>query len=179
VLLSDKVHFFESEYLNVFFNFLYYTSTAIQGWVFATRYLSSAVECSLQKTHLTTECVKHTGWGVGLAFLTTLTVLSLSIMITFPGYYDSNGSMDQGNDWFDGVGESFTLSSTTIWTALTITSTITTIYAIYKIFAINKVLSETNPNVKINKRSMVLHSTLLIIQCFSTLLSNIPYSWAP
>ena len=127
------------------------------------RYLQSATECSLTKTCLTIECVKYTGWGVGLAYATAITVLIVWMMVTFPGHYDSNGSLDQWDDWFYGLRYNLELSINAIWTTLTIASTITSIYAICKILAINKELSLTNPNFKINKKTMVLHSTLLII----------------
>ena len=71
--------------------------------------------------------------------------------------------MDQWYDWIDGLYTNLYLSITALWSTLTIASTITSIYAICKILAINKELSLTNPNVKINKKTMVLHSTLLII----------------
>jgi uncharacterized membrane protein len=179
VALPDRVHHFNSEYSLDISNYLYYISTALQGWVFAMRYLQSSVECSLAETCLTTGCVKYTGWGVGIGYTTVITVLIMWLMISFPGWYLSNGSMNQFYDWFHGLYTKLYTSNNAFWTSLTIMSTITTIYAICKIFAINRELSLTNPNVKINKKSMVLHSTLLIIQCFVVFLANVSYFWAP
>ena len=39
VTLPDRVYHFESEYVHDTCNYLYYISTALQGWVFAMRYL--------------------------------------------------------------------------------------------------------------------------------------------
>ena len=39
VTLPDRVHHFESEYSFDTFSYLYLISTALQGWIFATRYL--------------------------------------------------------------------------------------------------------------------------------------------
>ena len=91
--LPDRVYHFESEYSFEAFDYLYYISTALQGWVFAMRYLQSSVECSLTKTCLTTECIKYTGWGVGIGYATVITVLIVWVMVSFPGYYDANGSL--------------------------------------------------------------------------------------
>ena len=63
------------------------------------KYLQSAVESSLTKTCMTSGCVKQTGWGVGIGYATVITVLFVWKMISFPGYYDSNGSLNQYNDW--------------------------------------------------------------------------------
>ena len=175
VALPDRVHHFESEYSFDTFNILYFISTGLQGWVFAMRYLKSAVECSLTKTCLTTKCVKYTGWGVGLGYATVITVLFVWVMISFPGLYDSNGSVDQFYDWYYGLFLNLNLYVSSIWSILTIISTVTSIYAICKIFAINRELSLTNPNVKMSKKTMVFHSSLLTIQCCATLLVNIPY----
>ena len=88
VTQPDRVYHFRSEYGLSTFNFLYYISTALQGWIFAMRYLQSAVECSLTKTCLTTGCVKYTGWGVCIGYVTAITVLFVWDMVSFPGYYD-------------------------------------------------------------------------------------------
>jgi hypothetical protein len=112
---------------------------------------------------LTTGCVNNVGWGVGLGYSAAITVLIVWLMISFPGYYDVNGSMDQYSDWYYGLDTSLNQYIVSIWTALTIIETTITIYSVCKIFGINKELSLTNPNVKINKKTMVLHTTLLII----------------
>ena len=163
VKLADRVHHFESEYTKDTFNFLYYISTGLQGWIFAMRYLQSAVECSLIQTCLTSSCIKYTGLGVGFGYTIVTFALILSIMITFPSWPETGGSMDQYYDWEYGLATNIYLGITSIWSTLSIVSTITTIYAIRKIFAINRELSLTNPNVNINRNTMVLHSTLLIV----------------
>ena len=93
VTLPDRVHHFESEYVHETCNYLYYISTALQGWVFAMRYLQSATESSLTKTCLTTECIKYTGWGFGIGYATVITVFIVWVMVSFPGYLDANGSL--------------------------------------------------------------------------------------
>jgi uncharacterized membrane protein len=86
--------------------------------------------------------------------------------------------MNQYYDWYNGLRAIFFLCINSIWSTLTIISSAVTIYAICKIIAINRELSLTNPNVKFNKKTMVLHSTLLIIQCCAVILANVPYTWA-
>jgi hypothetical protein len=62
VLLQDgQTHYFYNEYTLRTFDFIYLTSSALQGWIFAVRYLTSALTCSLSKSCLTTECVMYTG----------------------------------------------------------------------------------------------------------------------
>ena len=53
------------------------------------RYLKSAVECSLKEQWLTTECVKHTGLGVGVVYSVAITTVFIWWMVTFPGWYDT------------------------------------------------------------------------------------------
>jgi hypothetical protein len=46
VLLPNRVHYFDSYYAYCLFNYLYILS-ALQGWIFGVRYLTSAIESSL------------------------------------------------------------------------------------------------------------------------------------
>jgi hypothetical protein len=155
------------------FSLLYTLSKYLQGWVFAMRYFQSATECALTETCLTTRCVKYTGWVVGLVYAAAVTLLYAWIIISFPGIFDSNWSTDPFIEWAYGPQSKLYLSLTAISSAFTIASTTISIFAICKIFAINKHLSLTNPNVEINNKTMVLHSTLLVIEYCATLLSNI------
>jgi hypothetical protein len=101
------------------------------------RYLQSAALCSLTDTCLTTECIKYTGWGVGIGYSAIITILLACILVSFPGYYDEIGSMAQFYVWYYGLYKKITLSITSVWTVLTIASTIASIYAIRQIFATN------------------------------------------
>ncbi|MFM7859053.1 MAG: hypothetical protein ACKO96_45800 [Flammeovirgaceae bacterium] len=58
---------------------------AIQGWIFAIIYLTSAVKCRMEKTFLTQDVVKYLGWGTGCAYLAGQIIISLTMIITFPG----------------------------------------------------------------------------------------------
>ena len=71
------VDYNQSQYSNSFLCYLYYLLTALQGWYFAMRYLKSAVECSLQKTCLNPECIKYTGWGVGIAYAASISIVTI------------------------------------------------------------------------------------------------------
>ena len=91
LLLWDyQIHYFYSEYTLRTFDFIYLTSSALQGWIFAVRYLTSALACSLSKTScFTTECVMYTGWAVGIVYSVAMTALVIALLVTFPGWYDT------------------------------------------------------------------------------------------
>ena len=82
----------------------------------------------------------------------------------FPGYYDQNGTINQYLVWYFTTGVKLYLTANIAWSIMLFVSCLVAIYAICKIFATNKLLSHQNPNVKINKTSLVLHSLLLVIQ---------------
>jgi hypothetical protein len=83
--------------------------------------------------------------------------------VSFPGLYDSSGSMDEYYEWSWGIGALLYRLITAVWNGLTIVSTVISVYAISQIFATNRALSKTNPAVKLNTKLMVLHLSLLLI----------------
>ena len=85
------------------------------------------------------------------------------MITTMPGYDETDVSSDQKFYLSEGLGFKLNLTKDVFWATLIIASTIVTIYAICNIFSTHKVLSLFNPNVTINKESMILHSTLLVI----------------
>jgi hypothetical protein len=73
--------------------------------------------------------------------------------------------------WFDAQNIAFCV--------LTIMSTVITIYSICKIFETSKQLSATNQNVHINLRTMICHSSLLIVSSLIAIGYNTPYDKMP
>ena len=100
-------------------------------------------------------------------------------MISFPGYVDANGSPIRFFEWYDGrLYNSLVLGVTTNYSVLALLSTCVTIYSICKIFQTTSRLSATNPNIKINKSTMILHCCLLVIQTAESLATTIPYDFS-
>ena len=58
-------------------------------------------------------------------------------------------------------------------------STLLSIYSISQIFTTTKHLSATNDNIRTNQKTLVVHSVLLALNCFVTIVYNFPYGWAP
>jgi hypothetical protein len=115
--------------------------SALQVWIFATKYLTSAIHSSLSETCFSTTCTMRVGWVVGISYVMGTTVVTVMEMATFPGWYSSDGTTDEFIAWFTGLAAKLSIAINTIWILQTIVSTIITIYAIGKIFAINRVLS--------------------------------------
>ncbi len=146
--------------------------SALQGWIFGMRYLHSANVSSLTKQWLKADTVIKIGIAVGLMYLALQTVAFLVLIISFPGYNNERRSFkswlqETFMPWFDAQNIAFCV--------LTIVSTVITIYSICKIFETSKQLSATNQNVHINLRTMICHSSLLIVSSLIAIGYNTPY----
>ena len=85
-------------------------------------------------------------------------------MISFPGFYDNNGSMVNYYNWFDNINLKFATLLDYIWLSLNFLSLVITIFAVYKILKITSTLGLTNSNVKVNKKTFIAHVFVLCLQ---------------
>jgi hypothetical protein len=67
-----------------------YYLLSIQSWIFAIKYLESALNCSLSTRCLTQRVINVSLWtGIGIYF-TSHTVCFIFLIVTFPGYVNDN-----------------------------------------------------------------------------------------
>ena len=69
------------------------------------------------------------------------------------------------------------MATEAVWLLITALSTFVTVYAINSIFQTAKQLEISNSNVDINKKTMILHSSLLITQCVCAAFYAMPCGW--
>ncbi len=155
-------------FINYYISSLFFYArmiSATQALIFAIRYWLSATVIQMTERWVTVDRIKVIGWAVSLTYITIQTVDLLIKCILFPGYYDEDGSQQ---DWFQFRSKFFDpldYWEFIFYASLTIVSSLLTVYAVVKIFGTSKMLDASNSNVHLNKRAMVLHSLLLVIQC--------------
>jgi len=96
--------------------------------------------------------------AVGAAYLIAMTVLQVWIMIAFPGWKNP-----EFIPWSSHQYIKLYVAFNSFFSAFALICAIVTIFAICKIFQTTKKLSQTNPQVKLNKTTFLIHSALLIL----------------
>ena len=81
------------------------------------------------------------------------------MIFTFPGYE----VLDIYNQWYSETFIKLYTATYALWFVLNLVSTSVTVIAIVKIFRMVKFIEKCNENVDLSKRTMTLHSTLLIL----------------
>ena len=84
-------------------------------------------------------------------------------MLSFPGWYDTNGSMSNEVEWNNTTFLDLITITDYMWLSLNFLSTVITIFAIIKILKITSTLSLTNSNVRVNKKSLIAHAFALCL----------------
>jgi hypothetical protein len=122
VALPDNLyHHFDNIYALASMRLFYYLSSAALVMIFTGKYLSNL--------YFTATTIKLVGFSVGIVSAVTMTAFTIWPLFTFPGYFDSNGSMTLYNNW---IGRTLLTVNTAIWASLLTISAATTTYAIHK-----------------------------------------------
>lgn len=93
-LINNQTNYFLNFYAFATINY-FYLQLSLQSWIFAMRYLESAVNSSFETgiaNHLTHNRLQFIRWSVIILYELALTSAYLIVMISFPGY-DNNGSL--------------------------------------------------------------------------------------
>ena len=93
------------------------------------------------------------------------------MIFSFPGYCDKEHSIESYQNyvnWADTTRLKLFQASDAVWLTLNITSTTVTGFAIRKIFKITNALSLTNSNFMIDKKLLVIHVVVLILQLIAS-----------
>ena len=151
----------------------FYFLLSLQCWIFALKYLESAVNCSFTTTCLTNDFVNYTLWaGIGI-YLASHTTCYVWDIVTCPGLVN-NGSFDEFNAWYLTTGEKIEIVTNMLWTIFNIVSTFIAIFAMIKIFNTVRQLKKMNSTFKINKRTMIAHIALMILMTLFAILRVLP-----
>ena len=104
---------------------------------------------------------------VGITYIIVSTVLLLWFCISEPDPINSDGTKsNEYQEWETGQNVKLKAAYNINSAWLTVLSTVITIYSIYKIIQTTNQLRTTNQDVKVDKKMMFLHATLLMIQAF-------------
>ena len=100
--MPDRTYYERNEYVFLTMIYLQYVAS-VQVWIFAVRYLESAIKCSLTPTKLSVAGVKLLGYSVGSVYLIAMTVIQGWELITYPGVIGADGTMTEYSIWFADV----------------------------------------------------------------------------
>jgi len=100
--LENRIYYIKNEYVFLTMIYIQYVAS-VQVWIFAVRYLESAIKCSLTPTKLTVTGVKYIGYFVGSVYLIAMTVILGGELITYPGVIGADGTMTKYFLWFEDV----------------------------------------------------------------------------
>jgi hypothetical protein len=168
--MPDRTYYERNEYVFLTMIYLQYVAS-VQVWIFAVRYLESAIKCSLTPTKLSVAGVKYIGYSVGSVYLIAMTVIQGWELITYPGVIGADGTMTEYFKWWDDVLGPLDVSQIFIYTAFACLSTAVTIFSVFRISRTTEKLT----NVLIDKKMLAIHCCLLIILSLAAILTNIPY----
>ena len=100
--MPDRTYYERNEYVFLTMFYLQYVASVLV-WIFAVRYLESAIKCSLTPTKLSVAGVKYIGYSVGSVYLIAMTVIQGWELITYPGVIGTDGTMTEYRLWFADV----------------------------------------------------------------------------
>jgi hypothetical protein len=133
-------------------------------WIFAVSYLFSATQASLTETLLTKRDTQFIGWAVTVCYVVSQTIFYLWLVITYPGNFDTYRSEAAYLNWVYGEGKRLGTARGIFYSILALVGVLTMIFSIFKIYHSAHLLSQTNSNLKFNKKAMVVHSILITLQ---------------
>ena len=129
-------------------------------------YTERAMSSSLWVNLFTYGQISFIKWFVIIMYSVAIITLYLILMISFPGYYDSDKTMQSYynyKNWLDNTYFEIVPITDYIWLSLNLLSTLITIFAVIKIFKITATLRLTNSNVKVNKKTLIAHVLVLCL----------------
>lgn len=71
-------------------------------------------------------------WSLIITYIAAILGLTIALLISFPGYVDTQGSDAQYNSWYFSLQLYLTSSKIGLWLFVQVVSTVITIYAIQK-----------------------------------------------
>lgn len=103
--------------------------------------------------------------------------LYIWMIVTYPGYVN-DGTTDEFLVWLVNPFNKYMLNiGHLLWLVLNMGSCLVTIYALWVIFATVKNLATTRTNMALNKKSMMLHASLLTVQTLVVLVNTLPHKY--
>ena len=126
-------------------------------------YTERAMSSSLWVNYFSYEQIGFIKWSVLILYALAMITIYLLDMIEFPGFYDNSGSMVNFNSWFNNNYYRLNRITDYLWLPLNFSSTIITFLAVKKILKITSTLSLTNDNVKVNKKTLIAHVSVLTL----------------
>ena len=161
---------FESYYLRQVTNYFFFM-TSLQPWLFSLRYLQSSIKSSIGSNR---RCctLKHVKWTaiIGtLLYTVTITVITIIMLSTFPGYING-GTFDDYNKWTHSLFDPLFNTVNVIWTLFNWISVVLTSVAVYWLLQQIK-LFDSN----LNKKTFVLHVVILTLNCVAVSMNSVPY----
>lgn len=113
----------------------FYYLVNLQSWIFAMRYLESAVNCTLNREQplLSNIKIQVIRWSVLGGYTIGIVVLGLLLMLEFPGYVQDD-SMKNYDNWLYTQYKYIRMISKALWLSLIVLSTCVSVYAIAKQF---------------------------------------------
>ena len=130
-------------------------------------YTARAMSSSLWVNLFTYGQISFIKWFVIIMYSVAIITFYLILMISFPGYYDRDKTMQsyyKYKNWLDNTYYKIAPISDYIWLSINLLSTLITIFAVIKIFKITASLRLTNSNVKLNKKILIAHVFVLCLQ---------------
>ena len=95
-------------------------------------------------------------------------------VFTFPGYVN-DGSDQKYLTWYSNLFEKYMLNiAHSLWLGINILASAVTIYAIRSIFDTVNRLTNGNGSLALNKGTLILHSSLLVVQTVVVALNALP-----
>ena len=151
---------------------------SVQAWIFAMRYLKSALTCSpTHSKYSSGKCLQVTEWAVIGVYTASIVGLWLWFILSYPGYVN-DGTTDEFNNWLEFRFYRYMNNSTHfLWLIIELISCIVTIYAIHSIFNTVSQLATSRTELALNKMTLAAHGTLLTIQTLIVIVNTIPHKY--
>ena len=108
----------------------FYWLLSLQTWIFAIKYLTSAMNSSLNVPLCLTHTRIHlTFWFVTAFYILTLIILIIVLLISFPGYLYNN-SVERYLAWYETTCEKILNITVALWLLLNLVSIGISIFAV-------------------------------------------------
>ena len=133
------------------------------------KYWESATICQLTLSCISYQKIKIIKWSGIIIYTSVMVVLYIWSMVTYPGYVNDD-SLDQYLKWY--YGSQYYITNVCLQT-MSYGSTFFVLFALFKFFRTSREIEKWNTNVCFNKKSLVLHLLLLILN--TLVMSIIPH----
>lgn len=90
-------------------------------------------------------------------------VLYTWTVVSFPGYLNPAGSISTYVAWFDSTNQNLYNAMCVAWLLLNVCSTVLIVVSIRQILKTVRLMQQSQVNVNVNQRTMLLHSALVVL----------------